>query len=407
MSERRTFLDELRQLDAATQAERLRPGAVHRIARRLDAELLQAELPAPRRRAWIPMFSFAAGAALVLTVFAFGEPELATRQEPAPAPLHASWQVGGDNCHVTRGPTELVLDGSCRVEPPRAGVVIESRATTRLRPTEGGVVLVDGTAMFEAMSAPEGVPWRVEVPGGVLELSATRLSVVVVEDRGHVDLLEGKMRFAGNDGRIHAVEPGERFRFGAGGMLAAKVDPIAEGPDAPDRGSAAASEPGVAEATADALPLGSLDSLGSFDAGATEATSSEPDAADQPALAAGERLAALERPEAAGKGTRGRGRGRPAPSSDELRRIVDQVALLRAQRQYQAAASLLRDALRQRLDRRTHEVLSYELGTILSTQLHDEAGACAHWQAHRQRFPAGRYTNAIERAEARLGCEGR
>lgn len=394
MTERRTFLDELRELDHTRQAEQLRPGAVHRIARRLDAELLQAELPA-RRRTWIPMLTFAAGAAMVLAVFAFGEPEVATRRAAAPEPMHASWQVVGDNCHVIRSEQELVLDGSCRVEPPRAGVVIESRATTRLRPTPGGVVLVDGTALLESMSGPEGVPWRVEVPGGVLELLGTRLSVVVADDRGHVDLLEGTMRFVAEDGRVHAVEPGERFRFGAEGALATWIEPGDVDALAGEAGvGALGTEPGEEAAASDpGVPA------------ADASVAAEPD--DQPALAAGERLAALGRETAEGaEGKAGRGRGRSSgavPSSEELRRVVDQVAELRAQRQYQAAVSLLRDALRQRWDRHTREVLSYELGTILSTQLHD-AGACAHWAAHREQFPAGRYARAIDRAEARLEC---
>lgn len=382
MTERPTFLDELRELDHTRQAEQLRPGAVHRIARRLDAELLQAELPV-RRRSWIPMLTFAAGAAMVLAVFAFGEPEVATRQTTAPEPMHASWQVVGDNCHVIRSEQELVLDGSCRVEPPRAGVVIESRATTRLRPTPGGVALVDGTVLLESMSGPEGTPWRVEVPGGVLELLGTRLSVVVADDRGHVDLLEGTMRFVTEDGRVHAVEPGERFRFGAAGALAGWVEPSEL-----DEGDVTASEPALGVVAVVDAPL------------ATEHD-------DQPALAAGERLAALGRETAEsteGKAGRSRGRsGAAVPSSEKLRRIVDQVAELRAQRQYQAAVSLLRDALRERWDRHTREVLSYELGTILSTQLRD-AGACAHWAAHREQFPAGRYARAIDRAEARLEC---
>ncbi len=383
MSERRSFIDELRELDREQRAERLRPGAVHRIARRLDAEILQAELPA-RRRTWIPMVSFAAGAAMVLAVFTLGgTPEIATRQELAPAPMHAAWQVSGDNCHVTRGEVELVLDGSCRVEPPRASVVIESRATTRLRPTEHGVTLVDGTALFESMSGPEGIPWRVEVPGGVLELLATRLSVVVSGDEGHVDLLEGSMVFLDEGGRTHSVAPGERFRFGASGALASWVvtEPGIE---------AAMVEHGLVESPLPGEPLAEGED-------------------DDPPLAAGERLAALGRPEAtdpASKGsTRGRDRGGTVPSSEELRRIVERVAELRAQRQYQAAASLLRDALRQRWDRRTREVLSYELGMILSTQLHDQDQACRHWTKHRDGFPAGRYARAIARAQERLGCE--
>jgi transmembrane sensor len=392
MSERKTFLGELRELDETRQAEQLRPGAVHRIARRLDAELLQAELPS-RRRGWIPMVTFAAGAALVLAVFAFGgEPRVAVRQEAA-APMHASWQVGGDNCHVTRGEVELVLDGSCRVEPLRAGVVIESRATTRLRPTEGGVALVDGTALFEAMAAPEGVPWRVEVPGGVLELLGTRLSVVVLEDHGHVDLLEGTMRFVGEDGHVHAVEPGERFHFGHGGTLATWIEPDAAA------AAAAASERGVGATTEPALEAPAEPSLASEPEAAASEPSADATPADPPALAVGERLAALD------KAARGKGRSGTAPSSDQLRRIVDQVADLRAQRQYQAAVTLLRDALRQRWDRRTREVLSYELGTILSTQLPDETAACAHWATHRKQFPSGRYARAIDRAEHRLTCD--
>jgi transmembrane sensor len=158
----------------------------------------------------------------------------------------------------------------------------------------------------------------------------------------------------------------------------------------------------VVETIEGELPLAAgerlADATGSGEPGATD---------DQPALAAGERLAALGRPDAAGKTSRGRGRGEATPSSDELRRIVEQVAELRAQRQYQTAVSLLRDALGRRWDRRTREVLSYELGTILTTQLRDQDGACAHWTTHREQFPGGRYARAIARAEERLSCEER
>ena len=385
MSERRSFVDELRELDRGHQEERLRPGAVHRIARRLDAELLQAELPA-RRRPWIPMISFAAGAALVLAVFALGgEPELATPESAAPAPMHAAWQVGGDNCHVTRGEVELVLDGSCRVEPPRGGVVIESRATTRLRPVDGGMALVDGTAMLESLPRTEAdhdpEPWHIEVPGGMLEVLASRLSVVVSGDRGHVDLLEGTMRFVASDGRTTTVEPGERFRFSSARALA-WTSPAAIEPDAVEP-----PQPLGDAAPEDGPPAPSTDEIA-------------------PPLAAGQRLAELARETEAPR-SRPSSRslqGREAPSSDELRRIVDRVAELRAQRQYSAAASLLRDALAKRWDRRTREVLGYELGTILSKQPDEHPEACRHFAEHRRRFPSGRYARAIARAEERLGC---
>lgn len=380
MSEHPSFLDELRRVDDARQSEHLRPGAVHRIARRLDAELLQAELPT-RRRTVIPMVSFAAGAALVLAVFAFGGgPKKAERQTEAVVPAHASWVVGGSNCHATRGESELVLDGSCRVQTSEPGLTIESRKTTRLHAVEHGVALDHGIALFEVEPVTEGAPWRVEVPGGAIEVMGTRFSVVVSGDHGHVDLLEGSIRFAANDGQVYEVEPGERFRFSATTRVAA----AAAGEPSGDADPRLAGEP-------------SEDAAGSGpDAG--------PDA-DVAPLAAGELLAALGRLEREGKGRSARGRHSRVGNSEELTQLVARVTELRAQRQYRAAVSLLRGALHERWDGHTREVLSYELGTILSTQLPDHDEACAHWAAHTQKFPRGRYARAVARATARLHCE--
>ncbi len=371
MSDRPSFVAALREADALREQDRLSPGAVHRITRRLDAELLQAEVPPTRRRIWIPMVAFAAGAAMVLGVFAFNSgPKLATENADGAAPMHAAWHVGGANCHATRGETEIVLDGSCRVETAEPGLVIESRATTRLRTAEHGVALVDGTAVFEIDPVVDAPARRVEVPGGAIEVLGTRFAVVVRGDAGHVDLLEGSIRFVADDGRVHTVAPGERFHFSAQGTLALSTP-----------------------RDIDAMPLAAGEML------------AQAEDEDTP-LAAGERLAALGAAPTDTKSHRGsRSRGPAAPSSDELRRIVDQVAELRAQRQYRAAVSLLRGALDDGWDLHTREVLSYELGTILSTQLSDRARACTHWAQHREQFPSGRYVRAIARAEKRLGCE--
>lgn len=374
MSERPSFLDELRQADEARESERLRPGAVHRIARRLDAELLHAELPS-RRRTFIPMATFAAGAALVLAVFTFsGEAKKAARQVEAAVPVHASWQVGGSNCHATRGEAELVLDGSCRVQTSEPGLTIESRKTTRLRAVEHGVELSHGIALFEVEPVTEGPPWRVEVPGGAIEVMGTRFSVVVNGDHGHVDLLEGSIRFTAGDGQVHDVEPGERFRFSASTATAADASRLTQEP-----------------------PLAARERL-SDDSAETETET------DGLPLAAGELLAALGRPDREGKG-RSRGRNARAGNAGELTALVTQVTELRAQRQYRAAVSLLRGALNKRWDRHTQEVLSYELGTILSTQLPSREDACAHWAEHTRRFAGGRYARAVQRATERLRCE--
>lgn len=375
MSERRSFTAALRELDEGHQAERLRPGAVHRIARRLDAELLEDELPRRRRRI-IPMVSFAAGAATVLAVFTLGsEPTTATRDEAAgAAPMHASWQVGGDNCHATHGDRDLVLDGRCEVVVPDRGIVIESRKTTRLQALEQGVAILDGTAIFEVEPDAEAPARKVLVPGGTIEVIGTRFSVVVRGDEGHVDLLEGSIHFVGDDGEVHEIEPGERHHFSSRVMVASRAEPGTAEPlraDAPEP-----AEEGLELDDEEALPL-----------------------------AAGERLAALAAEPRTDRSGRSSTTPRPAtPSSDELEAIVSQVTELRAQRKYRAAVSLLRGALAEGWDRRTREVLSYELGTILSTQLPDRRAACEHWTQHREQFPSGKYARAIARAEDRLAC---
>lgn len=380
MSDRPSFVAALAELEDEREQERMRPGAVHRIARRLDAELLEQELPT-KRRTWIPMASFAAGAAMVLAVFTLGgDSEVAERQDKADTPMHASWQIGGDNCHTTHGETEIVFDGRCRVVAPEPGMVVDSRATTRVRAIEHGMALVEGAAIFEVEPRTEGPRRRVEVPGGSIEIMGTRFSVVVYGDHGHVDLLEGSIHFVGHAGDVHEITPGQRFRFSSNPQVTAAAVPT------PMPGLA------VAPTTPEAEP--------EPDGGDTD---------DAPPLAAGELLAGLvdDEPSDPGASTSASpNRSRTARRDAALRKIVDEVTELRAQRKYPQAAKLLREAIDDsRWTQHTREVLSYELGTILSTQLSDTDAACAHWQRHEKRFSAGRYARAVERTQARLGCE--
>lgn len=84
--------------------------------------------------------------------------------------------------------------------------------------------------------------------------------------------------------------------------------------------------------------------------------------------------------------------------------IVEEVQRLRSSGDYRGAAERLRKALAQRLPRRTAEVLSYELGTILAHHLGNAEAACAHWRRHLERFPSTRHRPRIERSIATLAC---
>jgi hypothetical protein len=80
------------------------------------------------------------------------------------------------------------------------------------------------------------------------------------------------------------------------------------------------------------------------------------------------------------------------------------VQQLRRRGQYERAAARLREALEQRWPTRTADVLSYELGTILTRHLHDPARACTHWEQHLDRFRATRYRRQILAAKSSLDC---
>jgi hypothetical protein len=89
------------------------------------------------------------------------------------------------------------------------------------------------------------------------------------------------------------------------------------------------------------------------------------------------------------------------PSREE---IIERVGELRAQRRYGEAINVLREANRRRWDRRTAQVLSYELGELLRFR-GDRASACKHWRGHQRRFPDGRYHDAIVEQLDKLDCD--
>lgn len=85
--------------------------------------------------------------------------------------------------------------------------------------------------------------------------------------------------------------------------------------------------------------------------------------------------------------------------------VIERVNELRAQGRYQKAVKVLRQALRRRWDRRTSQVLSYELGELLHRHIGDRGSACAHLKRHQAKYPRGRYDDAIARTLAKLSCD--
>lgn len=378
---RGALLERLRRADEALKAERLPPSAVHRVARKIDEELADTD-GSTRMPRWVPMATFVGGAALVLAVLALGGGRRSAgdaetggaavvRDAVVRDAVARDAVVRGDDCRSEGAH----LSGRCDVQLAEPAMTIHTaRADVELH---GRVIDVHGGRADFDVQHVHDAPVRVRVPGGDIVVVGTRFRVTVDADtrRGTVVLYEGRLRFEGDDGEVSPIEAGETFAFGDANTAVAKV----AGPD--PASDAAASE-------------------AAFGAQKRSRDEASPGTQARKKPRAGGR--AKDDPDSEGDTVEGDAIDRDAVDVDA---VIGSVDASRRSGDYHGAADALRVALRGKLDPRAREVLSYELGTILSGHLGDAAQACAHWQKHRSRFPAGRYAKQVARARADLGCE--
>lgn len=341
----------LRELDEQEKKVGMPLGAANRISLAIRDHEAQ---PVARWRRWLPAASFLAGAAVALGALAWGWSAGPTATEPrplatvsAPRVAVAGFSTHGD-CTQQPGRTAgaVALAGDCRLEAEHMQVQVWERAEVAAHGRD--VQVASGEVLFDVDTvAPGETPVRVRVSHGVIEVVGTRFSVVQDDAGGHVDLFEGHIRFHDPSGEVVEVTPGERHAWGAHRVAVADVAP----------------------------PPSAV----------VEVQAAEPPVAEAVDLAA----------------TRAARRQRNAKRASVL---IARVTELRARKAYGEATDVLRQALKRRWDRRTAQVLSYELGELLRSA-GDVSAACGHFAAHQRRYPAGRYHAAVETQRARLACE--
>ena len=219
----------------------------------------------------------------------------------------------------------------------------------RVHTLEGTRVSIDGhRAVLERGGALfevaplEDSSFEVSVPSGTITVVGTRFQVRVDGDDGHVELFEGIIDFTPRSGERVRLEAGQRIDFG-------------------------------------------------LQDSSSEVVEDEEPAARTPP----------KREASAGH------RRKASHPSRSVAGLIDEVAALRARGEYRAAAARLEAALAESgWDRRAAEVLSFELGTILTRHIGDATRACRHWSAHLERFDGTRYHEAISRHRSQLGCTG-
>lgn len=339
----------LEELEQGREAEGMPVGARNRLQLAIANHESHRQA---RWRRWVPAASFVAGAALVLAVV--GSRWVESADAPmvsapiasvaAPQPAVGAFHVEGpaEDCLVRTEDDAAELAAHCSLVASHMTVQAWEAATVR---TEGRNVHVrSGKVFFEVEKVPRGeASVEVGVSHGTIEVIGTRFAVEQQDVGGHVDLLEGKIRFHHRDGRVEDVLPGQRLSWG---------EPAFE----------------VARAEVElALPL-------------VEAPVVEP----------------VVEPD--------RRRTRPRGTDAQAAAIIERVTELRANKRFGAAITELRRALRRSWDGRTAQVLSYELGELLRAA-EDPLGACEHFVGHQRKYPKGRYASAVDRVLERLDCE--
>jgi hypothetical protein len=247
--------------------------------------------------------------------------------------------------------------GQCDVVLPQMAVTTQRGSV--LMEKDGNVALLRGNARFRVEHVVPGAsPVRIRVSVGMIEVLGTEFEVRQEHQRGWVRLLSGHIRVALNNGHRVELAPGERFDWGS--------PALADG--------ANSAEPAVAPA-----------SVGQHASRSGAEHRSAPAGAGEPTV---HRVA-------------DDGRSR-LPNNE--RGVVDVVAL-RSQGRFDEALALVNELGSAPLDPRSHEVLSYERGSLLERLGRHEA-ACLHWRRHAVRFPAGRYSAAVERTLGQR-CRGK
>ena len=317
-------------------------GARHRVASRLAQEAARRANGGARGlapRTWIPMATFAAGAALVLMVVSWNllHSRVSSHEAdatPAVAVL-PGYVVEGEHCRAHRDGPTAVLAGACRLLGPQLSV--QTWEDVRLVLSERTVVLSMGQAMFDVRPVVPGeASVRVVVSHGTIEVLGTRFTVDQTDEGGTVDLFEGHIRFRHSSGGDWVdIAPGQRFGWGS-------------------RKEQAPPPEVVGDAEEEIITI-----------------EDEP-----PDTRVGRGVDATPR----------------KPDADV---VIARVTALRGAGRYRQASAVLRKALRHKWDGRTGQVLSYELGQILEHHRDDLAVACRHWRRHQARYPQGRYARAV------------
>jgi hypothetical protein len=353
--------DQLRQTPMSLAAET-------RMLRRLREA---AAIPARRNGAW--------GGVLVVGALAGGAAVLGWSKLRPAAPVatverntaSASSHRDPGQCAVRQEHDRVDVSGPCTLQLP--SVTLRTEAASEVQATQEGIQVLHGRAWFEVAPVPRGAPpVRVRVGGGIIEVVGTKFVVNQDEQKGSVDLSEGRIRFLPIDAAPVEIRPGQQVRWTNVPMVRPMPSPAVESPN----GSA------VHQKTASASPTWASPAAKRVAASPT----ADPGAPDTRGDAG---------PTTAADGPGG------SPLSAEATAL--RVMRLRAEGRYNEAMTALAELHAANVDEHTAEILSFEEGNILE-HLEQTSAICSHWKQYLDRFPNGQYRSFVVKQMSRDGC---
>ena len=241
-----------------------------------------------------------------------------------------------------------VKEGTATLKDVELAAALKVEPGVEVERSVSGAKMHRGRVQFEvARLSSRTAGYSVSVSHGVIEVMGTSFVIQQGAESGSVQLLEGSIRFLAPDGRVVLLAPGETLQWPLAPIAVQEPEPVAPPVEKP-RVILRAPPPVVKPVV-------------------------EPVA-------------------------------EPAPpfSSDA---VLARVAGLRSRRAYEEAVQVLNAALTEAPNAATRERLGFELGSLLTHQLHDVPRACAFWSAFRREHPHGRYDEELSSTVATLGCE--
>jgi transmembrane sensor len=352
----RDFAVELRREEALREAEGI-PDGVRRSIRSRIEKSIERRQGGPRRARGLLFV----GAAATLVILA----ALAVFELRAPSHL-GEFQVARESDDLraqVRGGLVEIERGAITLVDPATGATLETSGPVALRREPSGVRVVRGrTNVSVPKRAPGASPVTILVSHGAIQVLGTAFTVVQGPSGGSVLLHEGRIQFRSGDGVVLNLRPGEELTW-----------PLAS-PSAP------------------ASPTPAPQPSAGITLSPRERTAPQPSAqAPNAAAPSASPTSAPSAPQAA--------------SSASTEELLERVEALRGRQQFEAAARELARGIPSQ-PKGMRERLSFELGSLLTHQIHDRRRACAHWAAHARNFQGGRYREEVARSQRALACEG-